>query len=192
MNNSNATFLPPKKASEILGVHPRTLYQWEKKGWIETVRSPGIGKRFYNVNKYLLENNIDSNVSNMPDINIPLDGSRIKILYIRANTKDYINNTRVKELREKYKDHYFIMDIASPVSTNLPGIKIILKLAIMGRVDKLVIPNNSFYFGFDIIESSISEFSHGDIEYETPISNDLVSDIALVMQHFSSKLHNLN
>jgi len=30
-----------KKASEILGVHQRTLYQWEEKGKIEVLRTPG-------------------------------------------------------------------------------------------------------------------------------------------------------
>jgi len=45
-------FVGGKEASQILGVHQRTLYLWETKGLIETMRKPG-GKRFYNVNKYL-------------------------------------------------------------------------------------------------------------------------------------------
>ena len=44
-----------KQASKKLGVHQRTLYQWENKGWIKTKRSKG-GKRFYDVGKYLNEN----------------------------------------------------------------------------------------------------------------------------------------
>ena len=44
-----------KQAAEILGVHQRTLYLWEKKGLIETVRTPG-NKRLYNVNKFLEDN----------------------------------------------------------------------------------------------------------------------------------------
>jgi DNA-binding transcriptional MerR regulator len=32
-------FFGSKETSEILGVHPRTLYIWEKKGVIETIRS---------------------------------------------------------------------------------------------------------------------------------------------------------
>ena len=30
-----------KEAIELLGVHMRTLYQWDKKGWIETIRTNG-------------------------------------------------------------------------------------------------------------------------------------------------------
>jgi len=48
-------FVGGKEASEILGVHPRTLYQWEEKGIIETIRSSVGGKRFYNVEKYMKE-----------------------------------------------------------------------------------------------------------------------------------------
>jgi len=32
-------YLGGKKASEMLGVHQRTLYQWEEKGWIKTIRT---------------------------------------------------------------------------------------------------------------------------------------------------------
>jgi len=41
-----------QEASEMLGGHQRTLYQWEKKGKIETIRTPGK-KRLYNVEKFL-------------------------------------------------------------------------------------------------------------------------------------------
>ena len=47
-------FVGGKKASEIIGVHQRTLYLWDKKGLIETIRTIG-NKRLYNVEKYLKE-----------------------------------------------------------------------------------------------------------------------------------------
>ena len=49
---SKNNYVGGKKASEILGVHQRTLYQWESKGWIETIRMKS-GKRMYNVEKYM-------------------------------------------------------------------------------------------------------------------------------------------
>ena len=50
-----STFVKGKKASEILGVHQRTLYQWENKGLIETIHTSG-NIRLYNVEKYLANN----------------------------------------------------------------------------------------------------------------------------------------
>ena len=52
MNIDKIKFVGGKKASEIIGVHQRTLYLWEKKGLIETIRTVG-GKRLYNVEKYI-------------------------------------------------------------------------------------------------------------------------------------------
>ena len=47
-------YVKGKEATRILGVHQQTLYQWDRKGWIETIRTPG-GKRLYNVKKYITE-----------------------------------------------------------------------------------------------------------------------------------------
>ena len=57
-------YLSGSKASKILGVHQRTLHNWDSKQLIETIRTPG-GKRLYNVKKYLREN--ETNLNN--DIN---------------------------------------------------------------------------------------------------------------------------
>jgi excisionase family DNA binding protein len=46
------TYLSGKEACQKLGVHSRTLYNWEEKGKIDTIRTPG-GKRLYNVDKYI-------------------------------------------------------------------------------------------------------------------------------------------
>jgi len=47
-------YVKGKKASEIIGVHQRTLYIWEEKGLIETIRTRG-GMRLYNIEKFLKE-----------------------------------------------------------------------------------------------------------------------------------------
>jgi excisionase family DNA binding protein len=68
------TYYGGKQAAEKLGVHQRTLYQWEEKGKIETIRTPG-GKRLYNVNKYIKEQQ-DDNIIN----------EKIKIVYVRVSS----------------------------------------------------------------------------------------------------------
>jgi putative resolvase len=56
---NNKTYVKGKEASEILGIHQRTLYQWDKKGWIETKRTNG-NHRLYNVGKYLEKNKMNN------------------------------------------------------------------------------------------------------------------------------------
>ena len=51
-------FKGSKDASRLLGIHPRTLYIWESKGIIETIRSGPRGKRSDNVDKYFADKGI--------------------------------------------------------------------------------------------------------------------------------------
>ena len=48
-------FITSKEAIRILNIHYKTLYQYEKTGLIETVRTPS-GERLYNVKDYLFKN----------------------------------------------------------------------------------------------------------------------------------------
>ena len=57
-------YISGKKASEILGVHQRTLMNWDRKGLIDVIRTPG-NKRLYNVKKYLEKNKFKCDNSNL-------------------------------------------------------------------------------------------------------------------------------
>lgn len=48
-------FIGSKQVCEILDVHYKTLYNWDEKNKIETIRTPG-GKRLYNIKKFIREN----------------------------------------------------------------------------------------------------------------------------------------
>ncbi len=41
MDEQSEIYLTPKKAAELLGVHPLTLYRWAKKGKIKYIVTPG-------------------------------------------------------------------------------------------------------------------------------------------------------
>ena len=77
-------YLSGSKASKVLGVHQRTLYQWDAKKIIETIRTPG-GKRLYNVKKYLEETN--KNIEeNKEEIEIIIN--KEKIIYGRVSSNN--------------------------------------------------------------------------------------------------------
>jgi predicted site-specific integrase-resolvase len=84
-------FVSGINASKILGVHQRTLYLWDKKKIIETIRTPG-GKRLYNVKKYL--KSLDKNTSNVEYVNNPVINSKLH------NKNNYIY-ARVSSLGQK-------------------------------------------------------------------------------------------
>ena len=151
-----------KEASRILGVHQRTLYIWEDKKLIDTIRTPG-GKRMYNVNKYI-NNNKDHLKINVNNENI---NNKHNICYIRVSSisqKDDLERQRQVMLK-KYPRYEIIEDIGFDLNLNKRGIKKIIKLGIEGKINELVIAykDRLTRFGYELIEEIIKEYSKGKI-----------------------------
>ncbi len=184
-------YIGGKAASELLGVHQRTLYQWDEKGLIETIRTPG-NKRLYNVEKYLKNKN---NLSKEDDNN-----EQIKIVYVRvssASQKDDLERQK-KYMLKRYPNHLLIEDIGSGMNLNKRGIRKIIKLAIEGKVEEVVIAykDRLARFGYELIKDLIKEYSNGriivlhqkkDIEPE----EELVKDMLQIMNIFVAKMNGL-
>ena len=176
MNIDRNKFVGGKKASEIVGVHQRTLYLWEEKGVIETIRTPG-GKRLYNVEKYLNEKICDDNnkikntilCDNLEDLD--KKNEKLNICYVRVssnNQKDDLE--RQKNMMIKlYPKHLIIEDIGSGLNLNKRGIKKIINLAIEGKINELIVAykDRLTRFGFELIEELIEK-------YNTHIMNHLL------------------
>ena len=115
------TYKTPKEASKILGVHWQTLRNWDTNGMIDTIRTPG-GKRLYNVNKYLLDNNKIENT------NITI--IRRKVCYCRVSTlgqkSDLVH--QVELMKVKYPTYEIIQDIASGLNFNRLGLNKIIHI----------------------------------------------------------------
>ncbi len=181
-------YVSTKTAKKILGVHLQTLYNWEKKGLIETMRTPG-GHRLYNIEKYMKEHNNNKTKSNTK-INRDSDKDsdedndtdkdeitkhknhnkkekRLKICYVRVSTLGQKGDLeRQKEyMRKRYPKHEIIEDIGSGINLNRRGLRRIIKYGIEGRVEELVIAykDRLTRFGYELIEDIIKEYSDGKI-----------------------------
>lgn len=186
-----------KQAAEILGVHQRTLYLWEKKGLIETVRTPG-NKRLYNVNKFLEDNKCKENICNNLD---DLDKeTRLNIAYIRVSSQNQTDDLeRQKQLMvHKFPNHIIIEDIGSGLNLNKRGIRKIIHLAIEGKINELVVAHRDRLtrFGFELIEEIINKYSKGKIvilsepEKLEP-EEEIVKDIMSIMNVYVAKINGL-
>lgn len=178
----------PKEASKILSVHWQTLRNWDKNGYIDTIRTPG-GKRLYNVKKYLEENNKD----------IIIKTEKKKICYCRVSTigqKSDLNH-QIELMKKTYPNHEIIYDIASGLNFNRPGLNKILKLAINKEIDEVVVmyKDRLARFGFDLIEFIITETSNGRIivvnNNETEPEEELTKDLVSIINVFSAKLNGM-
>ncbi len=186
-----------KQAAEILGVHQRTLYLWEKKGLIETVRTPG-NKRLYNVNKFLEDNKCKENICNNLD---DLDKeTKLNIAYIRVSSQTQKNDLeRQKQLMvHKFPNHIIIEDIGSGLNLNKRGIRKIIHLAIEGKINELVVAHRDRLtrFGFELIEEIINKYSKGKIVIlsepdKLEPEEEIVKDIMSIMNVYVAKINGL-
>ncbi len=198
----NTKFISGKEASKILGVHQRTLYLWEKKKYIDVIRSPG-GKRFYNINKYLkkYKNNhylIKNKASNF--INNK-NNKKLNICYIRVSSKSQINDLmRQKNVMIKnFPKYKLIEDIGSGLNLNKRGIRKIIDYAIGGRINKLIIAHKDrlIRFGYDLIEDLIKKYSNGKIiildknTKKRKPEEELAFDVLQLMNVYVTKMNGL-
>lgn len=180
-------FITPKEAMKILNVHHQTLYNYEKKGLIQTIRTPG-GKRLYNVKNYL--DSINVGVKNP---------KRVNVCYCRVSTngqKDDLNR-QIKYMKNKYPSHELIKDIGSGINFKRPGLQKIIEMAIKGEIETLVIAykDRLCRIGYDLIENLIEKYSNGKIIIENDIKSspeeEIVEDILQIITVFSARINGL-
>lgn len=195
MNHSK--FISGKEVCKVLGVHERTLYVWDKKGKIDTIRTPG-NKRLYNLEKYLKEKNPDSKLfeDTLDEDNI----DRLKIIYTRVSSHSQKEDLeRQKEyMLKKYPNYLLIEDIGSSLNFNRRGLRKIIKWAISGKIEEVVVAYKDRFarFGFELIEDLIKEYSNGKITILNKTKADepeeeLVKDLLQIMNIFVAKMNGL-
>ena len=193
-------YISGKEASKILGIHTRTLYQWDEKGWIDTIRTPG-NKRMYNVEKYLKENGKMNNNKEPVDIDeIDDDDDKLNISYVRVSSigqKDDLERQKAL-ISDLYPDHIMIEDIGSGVNLNKRGIRKIIRLAIAGKINEVVVAykDRLARFGYELIEDLIKEYSNGKIividkKDEREPEEELAFDVLQIMNVFVAKMNGL-
>jgi predicted site-specific integrase-resolvase len=193
-------FVGGKEASNILGVHQRTLYLWEKKGEIETIRTTG-NKRLYNINKYLKNHNIQNEIEICNDLDI-LDtkDEKLNICYVRVSSSSQKDDLeRQKDLMKlKYNDYILIEDVGSGLNLNKRGINKIIHLAIKGKINEIVIAykDRLTRFGFELIEDIVKKYSNGKItilnkRQTNDPHEELVKDVMAIMNIYVAKMNGL-
>jgi len=193
-------YLGGKEACKLLGIHQRTLYQWDEKGWIETIRTPG-NKRLYNVEKFLEareETKKENIIENLDDLD--KENEKLNISYVRVSSigqKDDLERQK-KSIMEKYPNHKMIVDIGSGINLTKRGISKIIKLAIAGKINEVVVAHKDRLarFGYDLIENIIKEYSDGKIvimneKEELEPEEELVQDVLAIMNVFVARMNGI-
>lgn len=197
-------YIGGKETCKILGVHRNTLYLWEEKGLIETIRSTAKGKRYYNVEKYLKEQGQECKISNdkkeikCSKIEDLIKKERIKICYARVSSigqKDDLERQK-EELKKNYPSYELIEDIGSGINLTKKGLLKIIELGIKGKIEDLVVVHKDRLarFGYDLIEYIIKTYSNGKItiineKKEIEPEEEMVKDVLQIMNVFVAKMN---
>jgi putative resolvase len=200
MNIEN--YVSGKRAKEILGVHTQTLYNWEKNGKLETIRTAG-GQRHYNVKKYmeLYANPEIIKEDKIEEDKIEKSTKKINICYVRVSTlnqKDDLERQK-KYMLEKYPTYNIIEDIGSGINFNRKGLRRIINFAISGKINRVVVAHKDRLtrFGFELIEDLIKEYSKGEIILDDKIDkkleakDELVEDVLQILNVYTAKLNGM-
>ena len=179
--------------SKTLGVHQRTLYLWDKKKIIETIRTPG-GKRLYNVKKYL-----ESLEKIHQIINSKLHNKN-NYIYARVSSKGQKNDLerQIKVLLDVYSEYTLIREIGSGMNLNRKGLIKIIDEDIKGHINEVVIVHKDRLckFGYELVEDIIHKYSNGKIKViennpKKEIKEELVDDVLQIMNIFVAKINGM-
>lgn len=191
----NETFIKGSVTAKMLGVHQRTLYQWEEKGLIETIRTPG-GMRMYNVQKFKLTNGLITEETN-EEID---EEDNMCICYCRVSSQSQKDDLarQIAYMKQKFPAYKIISDIGSGLNLNKRGIRKIIDLAIAGKIKHLVVAykDRLTRFGFELIESFVNDYSGGKItvlfnKENVDAETEIVQDIMSILNVYMAKINGL-
>jgi len=184
--------LTVKECNEIYGLSRMTLINYEKKGLIKPLRTPGGVRRYKveDVEKLLgiLENKQQELETNL--------------LYARVSTKkqaEYLEN-QVKRLEEYAKsngwNYMVIKEIASGVNENRRGLQKLLNMVKRGEVKRVIVeyPDRLARFGFNYLKEFLTAFGVELIvingkENEKEKTIELAEDLVAIVTSFAAKIY---
>jgi len=182
--------LTAKKVKEIYSIHRNTLLNWEKRGLLKPIKTPG-GKRRYkkeDIEKLLgiLEENLRPRV----------------VLYARVSTKkqkDYLTN-QIRRLenfaKSKGWNYEVISEIASGVNENRRQLRKLLNMVKRGEVEKVVIEYSDRLarFGYEYLKLFFESFGvelivlNGE-ENEEDRTRELAEDLIAIVTSFAARIY---
>lgn len=191
MKHELETYLPMRKACEILGVVPMTLRRWEKAGKIQAVRTPSGQRRYAR-----------SEILRLLGENQP-KGVRAAI-YARVSLLKKAGEGNLERQRQRlekyvqekgYEVKAVVAEQGSGLNEKRKGLDRIFKMAREGKIDVVVIEykDRLARFGYNYIEEYLNAFG---IRVEVAnrkepkfLQEELAADMLAILSSFSAKLY---
>lgn len=175
------SYLPSRKASQLLGLHPNTLRKYADTGIIHTIKN-NAGQRLYDVQSYI---NLSSSVNET-------------VCYCRVSSKKQADDLQrqVTYMSSLYPNATIIQDIGSGINYKRKGLQTLLERLIKGDKFTLVVAHKDrlVRFGFELFEFLFQQ-NNGTILVLNNSTGDpqteLTNDILTILHVFSCRMHGL-
>jgi len=173
-------YVPSRKASKLLGLHPNTLRRYADSGKIEYIRN-NAGQRLYNVQTYIRGKSPASTVC-----------------YCRVSSSKQKDDLarQVVYMQKQFPDAEIIKDVGSALNYKRRGLKTILDRLLCGDKLTLIVAHRDRLcrFGYELfkylIEANGGQLLVLDDDTASP-EQELTKDLLSILHVFSRKMHGL-
>lgn len=177
-----------KQASEILGVHPKTIQKWDREGKIRVVRTPGGRRR-------IPESEIRRLLGETTENGLIIGYARVSNQAQKDDLQTQIEAI-IEYAREKGWEVKILKDIGSGLNENRKNYRKLLELVVKGEVSKVIItyPDRLTRFGFKTLEFFFQQHGTEIIilnEKEKSPREELIKDLITIISHFAGKLYGM-
>ncbi len=177
------SYVTPKQAAKILGVHVSSLRRWESEGKLKAIRTPG-GQRRYSLKE----------VEKAAGQSRPV----VTVCYARVSTHSQCDDLerQVEFLRSRFPDAELLSDVGSGLNFRRRKFLAILDRVLSGNVQRLVVahPDRLARFGFELVKW-LCERTDCELvvlnERKLSPEQELVADMLSIIYCFSSRLYGL-
>ena len=177
-----------KQASEILGVHPKTIQKWDREGKIKVVRTPGGRRR-------IPESEIKRILGETTENGLIIGYARVSSYSQKDDLENQIE--AIKEYaRERGWQIQILKDIGSGLNENRKNYRKLLELVAKGEVSKVIIiySDRLTRFGFKTLQFFFQQHGAEIIvlnEKDKTPREELVEDLITIVSHFAGKLYGM-
>lgn len=177
-----------KQASEILGVHPKTIQKWDKEGKIKIIRTPGGRRRIP-----------ESEIKRLLGIK-PEEGLIIGYARVSSHTQRDDLERQIEVIKGYAKERGWqikiLKDVGSGLNENRKNYRKLLELVVKGEVSKVIItyPDRLTRFGFKTLEFFFQQHGADVIvlnEKDKTPREELIEDLITIISHFAGKLYGM-
>jgi len=176
-----------KEASEILGVHVRTLQKWDEEGKIHCVRTIG-GKRRVP----------ESEIKRI--LGLREEKKVIGYARVSSNTQKDDLERQIEAITQYAKEHGWnieiLKDVGSGLNEDRKSFQKLIKMVMDKKVSKVIVayPDRLTRFGFKTLQQFFQSYGTEIIvinQEEKEPKEELVEDLTTIISHFAGKLYGM-